>query len=331
MQDMSNLHEVAEALGEGWRAEPYDRPEGRDGYLIGPSGETYFADVRAFGDWAKSHAEASLYLKQRVPRVEENTHVQLEGEGHTLADFTAVVKEALPELAEAHRADLARIESLMAPARTFAEEVASYMGEGWAGGAEDTGSDRLQVTAYIEKGALRVQWRPYVDAYNWREGAAYPAAERLSIRGYREHTPHETGFYRNNPHITVAAKRGAKAIAGDITRRLLPGYTTAMNAADEEQARHEEALGDLAVTVEKVRAAMSGVNLTEQLHEEDSESKTLRLYVNLLPDHTNLFGDLCVHPGSVTVDLKAHTMPEEAFAIVLRALADAVAALTPED
>ena len=231
----------------------------------------------------------------------------------------------------------------MGPARAFANEVAAHMSftnekeEGsdkpslWNGGAEDTGSDRLQVTAYIEKGNLRVTWRPYVDSWHaedWR------LAERLAIRGARESSGHETGFYKANPEITVAANRGAKIIAGEITRRLLPGYIEAMSAADEEQARHDGALTDLAAMVEKVRAAMPGVTLTDDRHgEQDSESETLSLHANF-PDGS-IGADLTVTPGTVTLALHGYFMPEEMFSVVLPALAGAItdlqAADSPED
>jgi len=334
-ESASLLLVVAEGLGEGWRAQPYTPGTRNDGHLFGPGGEECYADARVFGEWPGRNAEATLYLKQRVPRADDTGRVTIEGEGHTIADFIAAVNEALPDLEAAHLADVARAEAVMGPALAFAEEVAGYMEEGWTGGTEDSGRDRLQVMAYVENGDLRVTWRPCLDAYKWDTGASYPAAERLTIRGTRESSGHETGFYKANPEITAAAKRGPKAIASEITRRLLPGYIEAMQKADKEQARHEQALTDLAATVEKVRAAMPGVNLRDDRHAEGGESHTLGLYVNLSACDGSMGADLTVTPGSVTVALHGYLMPEEMFSVVLPALAGAItdlqAADSPED
>lgn len=234
-------------------------------------------------------------------------------------------------------------------AAAFAREVAANMpftnekeeGEEkpslWTGGAEDNGRDGwLQAEAFITKGRLRVEWVPVTDSVSYHDGEKdrkFHVPERLTMRGVRERVGNfETGFYRDNPKITAATKRGAKAIAGEITRRLLPGYTEAMVKADEEQARHDGARGDLAATVETVRAAMPEVNLTDGaawMEKDSDEHKELRLY-HRLKCGDSISADLRVSPGSVTVELKAYTMAEANFESFLGALSRAIGELSEE-
>ncbi len=61
------------------------------------------------------------------------------------------------------------------------------------------------------------------------------APKRLTVRGVHPHRP-EQG-QRHSGQITIAWGRGARAIAAEITRRLLPGYLPALAESQARQAQ----------------------------------------------------------------------------------------------
>lgn len=332
MNDRPNiLQTIAEALGEGWTAQPYDDSRD-DGYMTGPHGETYHVDARAFGEYPEYHKTATFSLKHRTRLANQTTRIDFNTEGdETLEDFIAVIKETLPALEQAREADLAQVEAVSAPALAFAVEVAGFMEPGWAGGVEYGGLDELRVKAFVQKGNLRVGWTPFTINYDFHTlKTTYNPVQRLRIEGLREHEKHDTGFYDydNNPSITMAANRGAKAIAGEITRRVLPGYIAAMEKADAEMARHHKAVAEADATVEKARKAMAPVVLREYTLSDNNECETRKVdFYENVASNASVHGDLTCSPGRVSLELHAYSLDEAAMQVLLKAVGKAVSKL----
>jgi len=183
-------------------------------------------------------------------------------------------------------------------ARRLAPKVAEALGAGWSVDATATADNAGAVLVHTDgRGlVLRVGW----------DGKG-----RLTVSGRYPHAP---DFYRRNddrPEITVAVTRTPAAIAGEITRRLLPGYETRLAAvrtfltdAAEDAATRERVTARLCATLPGATNTR-GTGLS-------------------LPLPGSAYGSGAVlHGGDVTLEL--HGLPEELAVAVLAAVAAFVA------
>ena len=228
------LHQLATLLGEGWTAQPFAGRD-NDGKLTGPGGEVFFCDLRSY-QYGASNFKPNLYLRLRLWPAGAVTRV--DGDGLSLEDFAARVKEAYPSLAAAHAESLRLIAERLAVPRAFAEQVATYMPEGWTGGAEDAHrGDRFEPRAYLTDGKHRIVWVWAGEFYPpWPARAELRDYDRFTIYGEKDSGTSLWDITNGRDEIGVSAKHTAKRVAGEITRRLLPAYLAAYQKAEERDA-----------------------------------------------------------------------------------------------
>jgi hypothetical protein len=333
--DSGILQQIAEALGDGWTAHPY-RTGDADGNLQGPGGEQVTVDARAFNDEANPGRTFRAHLCLRtsapgeVPCLDGTTK-----EGDTLAGFIDLLCDLAPHWQQAHAEDVARCAEVLAAPAAFAAEIASYMGEGWTGGAEDNLAcrDRLCPVAFVRNGPLRVKWQPV----SWQFGQPWKGIPgkwvnlpRLALRGTRERWPQRTN--KENPTINVAATRPAKQIAGEITRRLLPGYLAALEDADQEDARHTASLTGVAGTVAMVQKVGVPLRVRPKEYGGSNEGETVELrFYTSIGEGDSLSGDITCTAGTVTLKMTAYTISPKTAKVVLSALAKAAEKFSPAE
>lgn len=116
--------------------------------------------------------------------------------------------------------------------RKLADAIAVSLGEGWSGS-----DGRSSGHAYLDgPDGVRLQLRT---------GTYQIGNDRLAISGdmpadWHDHAPSRYGEGPQDPGtITVAISKAPARIAGDITRRLLPGWRTYLAATAENKARSE--------------------------------------------------------------------------------------------
>lgn len=324
------LEQVAQALGEGWAARPYSRGDG-DGYMLGPGGEVFHVDLRAFGQWGNTGSKYTMSLKRLVGAGGVERIDSKREDGETLADVVAKIAALYPHWRQAHTDDQAKCAEIMEPCRKFAEEVASNMGDGWEGGCEHDGrghysNESLSPVAFVAKGELRVEWHPLNTHHRDYNKDFYAPVERLSIQGYRDRWPNR--LYSTNPTITVAATHTAKRVAGEITRRLLPGYVETMTKAAAEDGRHLTAVEGAALTAARVRKALGGMGVSDGRDaNDDSETVNVSFWTEVSRGEPlqglTVHGDVKCYAGGASLELKASMLDERAIKILLQAITDA--------
>lgn len=183
---------------------------------------------------------------------------------------------------------------------TLLADVATHLGDGWSA---DTEKDWL----HGPDGA-----RLYV-----REETYGSSKGKWSISGGEQHLP---GYeYSNHGHLTsrvsinVSPSRGAKVVAGEITRRLLPEYLDALHRVREAIARTQSA--------EAARKAVVAQLLTHPVTKEWGEDK-------VRCDVPGAYGYLTVNYNGDGIDFDLKHVPlDVAFQVV--ALLDTI--ITQED
>jgi hypothetical protein len=217
------VREFAELLG--WTAS-WDN-NGIYGEVTSPSGGKYHVDLRG----AKYGGDNSLHYRYQVK------HFYVNAPG-TLQEFADAVAASGWE--EHEKLDNEAAEQVTAEFRAKVDEIADILG--WRGSvvvSEGT------IDASLQNGYRRIHWR----CTEWDK----TAKERWEIRTH-------LGYGLS---ITVAASRTAKAIAGDIQRRLLPDYEAAV--AEQADGDHSAALREatcrqLQAVVDESGIAFNGKN-----------------------------------------------------------------------
>lgn len=135
---------------------------------------------------------------------------------------------------------------------------------------------------------------------------------RLEIAGTMP-SKNGTVYGRTIPdRITVSAKRGAKAIARDITRRFLPGYLELYANATEEKRKHEAAYKEARESMERL-ATLCGEDLRASDRRNIPDVLTLRTYPDEGPS-----AEIERHVFS-NIGVKLHGLSESQAEAVLRA------------
>ncbi|AIG78445.1 Hypothetical protein AJAP_28030 [Amycolatopsis japonica] len=107
------------------------------------------------------------------------------------------------------------------------KEIAKELGKGWSAREGAWGNDR---DAYLDG--------PGGEVVHVAGGATYQNPGRLVIRGTLDHK--HSRYNEPRHEITVSAEKTAAKVAGDITRRLLPGYREGLELSIKRKADHEE-------------------------------------------------------------------------------------------
>lgn len=185
----------------------------------------------------------------------------------------------------------------------LADEVALYLGLSWEGtyNAERSWRDLIEIKR--EDGATVQVW----DAgERWGAGGAYPS-------GYRP-------YKSNTKDISVAKFRGAKVLAAEICRRLLPDYLPEYAVALDQKRRDEVYRAHQKEAVNNL-AAILGTAREASIHLDIPWSKKEPMD----PGHTwnpeRIFGNVKViseYYGEITLNL----VPVSLLAKILKILRD---------
>lgn len=143
--------------------------------------------------------------------------------------------------------------------KAIAGQVATELGDEWAASAGVWGGGDAYLVGPDD---MRIHVRA--------GGYQHPGKFRISGSlpdGWHEHAPrsYETDA-PSNPDIGVATTKTAKQIAGDITRRLLPGYREYLDATRARKARSDahhdgvEQAGDRLIALSGGRARWDDPN-----------------------------------------------------------------------
>ncbi|MHB8994519.1 MAG: hypothetical protein ACYC63_04640 [Armatimonadota bacterium] len=327
LETVGVLGQVAGMLG--WASQT-DEHRDTDGSIFTPTGEELSVDLRAFGQYGSVGERATASLKRLTFDDEAPSLSLVRGDDDTLEGFAAAMRDMFPRWQQAHADDLARCAAILAPYREFAVEVAKHMGDGWTG---DAGSknhhhdDRLNPVAFVSKGELLVQWSPVNTMYGGRDGRRHDAP-RLTIRGQRSDWPDR--LWSENPVITVAATQTAKRVAGEITRRLLPGYIATMRKADTENIRHHQAVTGAASLAAVVTQGLQELGVREPSATRDRTSEALEVsfYKSLTAGPTVRGTVRCTRTGA-NLELNVGTMDERTTKLMLKAIVAAAAKFSP--
>jgi hypothetical protein len=111
-------------------------------------------------------------------------------------------------------------------------------------------------------------------------------------------------YLRDSPRINVGSNRPAKQVAGEIRRRLLPGYTAALERVQALDADHAEAVALVNTIAEQVQEALGYSDRQAPLALSQAEERALvRVH---LPG--GVYGDVecsAYSGGSVTLKLRS--------------------------
>jgi len=296
------ISRLAQVLGEGWTAVPFSGSG--DGQLTGPGGEKV---------WVKLYlGEASLHIDLQ-DGAEAPTIRQRVTNGEALDFMAQAIAEAFPVWAEAHKQDLRRQKELPGAQEAFARAVADHLGEGWSGGVEGYWNS---LKVYVTKGDLRIQWQPV----GFAPKGADKLAERLNLSAF------------GGPSITVSSKRTAKAVASEITRRLLPGYLADLQAADEEKARHKQAVADVVKIVALVEKHGAAFKPFVRGYNQDHTGETVDVDLSAFDlGGATLHGEAQCRAGGAYLKIEVGKLDAAGLKIMLGALAKAAAKLAPAE
>lgn len=114
--------------------------------------------------------------------------------------------------------------TVMPEMQTLAAAVATHLGPGWK---DEPHPEHPRYSAHVIHEDGR-QVRLYVDRY-----ATGREAGRIHVTGQQPKPPADIyveSFRINFGHITVAATKSPRQVAGDVSRRLLPDLTAALAA-----------------------------------------------------------------------------------------------------
>jgi len=247
-QERIPVGRVAELLGAGWVGCAHVGP-GDDGTLTGPGGEVL--DV-AFGGGLHTTSWVSLRKRTRGGRAYSLKDLRL----RSAEEAAQKIASDYPVIAECHRADVARTEKYLRPASKFAAEVAGFLGEGWSGaGVDNENHNEFYPLCVLTCGDMRISWVWKTKQWVWGEYPKWERPKEWQISGnYAAKTWGNS--LQNNPQINVGSGRPAKQVANEIQRRLLPGYTVALQQAQARDAEHAEAVTRVNEIAERVQAAL---------------------------------------------------------------------------
>ncbi|WP_280335041.1 hypothetical protein [Nocardia wallacei] len=134
----------------------------------------------------------------------------------------------------------------------IATEISHALGDGWT--AEPGRHDE-----YFGHAVVRHRDGRAVDIRSGDTSHRRSDHGRLFLRGiHGDLATHRTGD-RPGGEITVAATRAPADIAGEITRRLLPGYTTGLRLCRARDHDHRAALARRSATVDHLRRILPSV------------------------------------------------------------------------
>jgi hypothetical protein len=228
----------------------------------------------------------------------------LEGEDLCSAeDVASRLARDYPVIAEQHRQDVARLEEFLRPASEFATEVAGHLGEGWTGaGVDNKNHTEFYPLCVLTCGDMEISWVWETKRWVWGESLRWERPKGWQISG-KYATKTRGNHLQDNPQIIVGSGRPAKQVAGEIRRRLLPGYTAALKMAQAADAEHAAAVALVNGIAERVQAALQYTERQEPLSpSQPGESVQVRVS---LPGE--VCGEVECRPfggGSVRLDLR---------------------------
>lgn len=179
-----------------------------------------------------------------------------------------------------------------------AREAAGYLGDGWQATTGPAGQHAAELTGpdhqRIELSELAGRWH---------------------ARGLYPHSRHGLPYGITWPEITVAARRGAEALAAEITRRLLPGYLAQLKDVLDYQAGRERDEQAQQEAVERIARLLPG-----DVRHPGYDASRIIWY---LPGHKNGRADICVSGNGTQVSrLELEFIPVETAMRLLEFLAD---------